>query len=235
MSSSSSASYSAESVVDARRPRTCARSPSRAGARPSAPAEAGRCARRSAPGACRESGRVGSSPSSSEHAHRLLDEERVALRLVEQRAARPSGRVVLVRAARRRAARSPRAGSGSSSIAVDADASAAPTRPDVEQLRPREADDQQRRARAPTARGGRSARAAAPRPSGCPRTRGSAAGRRRARPRTRARPRRSPAGRARPRRPPSRPTARPSSSAIASSPQHSMQLLAAPSPSGRRR
>ena len=60
-----------------------------------------------------------SAPCSSEHAHRLLDEQRIALGLVEQ--ARPD---VLAtpgapRAVRRQAPRSRRAPSGSSSIAVE--------------------------------------------------------------------------------------------------------------------
>ena len=99
-----------------------------------------------------------------------------------------------------------------------AEAAAAPARADVEQLRAGEAEDQQRRVLDAARRGARSARAAAPRPSGRPRRRARAAARRRARRPTRAPPRRSPAGCARPRSASSTPTASASRSATASSP-----------------
>ena len=50
----------------------------------------------------------------------------------------------------------------------------------VEQVEPRDADDQHRRVAAARARGARRPRAGAPRPTGCPRTRARAAARRRA-------------------------------------------------------
>ena len=84
-----------------------------------------------------------SAPSSSEHAHRLLDEERIALGLVEQARTHLPGHLVFLEQ---------RVGERLALLARErleldrgrADAPASPARPDVEQLGPREADDQQR-------------------------------------------------------------------------------------------
>ena len=101
---------------------------------------------RAAISACSVSG-IRSMPEPSrlrQHPDRLLDEERVALGLLEQRAARGRRQLVVVEQRldqRLRVARAER-------LELDrrrAHAAAAPPRSDVEQLGPREADDQQRR------------------------------------------------------------------------------------------
>ena len=80
-----------------------------------------------------------------QHPHRLLDEERVALGLLEQRPSRSVGGSSRSASSASTSSSLSSGASGSSSIAVGADAPAAPARPHVEQLRPREAEDQQRR------------------------------------------------------------------------------------------
>ena len=107
----------------------------------------GRRSIRAAISACTVSGMRTAAPSPplDEQPHGLLDEQRVALGLVEQ--CLPTSRGEAEPRLDERVDEHPRlvVGSGPSSIVIDAPPASAPAGPSIEQLGPREADDQHRR------------------------------------------------------------------------------------------